>query len=284
MVIERRAVVSAIAAVGIGSYASAAWAAGSRGADFDAAILAASADVEAIEGAQADREGLATLFEFLELRGPAPRLKLSTRRVSARAIDLLVLFEVTNRKHYEKRLFSPVRPGGMSGVTIGIGYDLGYHREAWVREDWAGMLPERTLDRLCKACLLKGSMADPANAQLSDVVIGWEQAERQFLSTTLPRFIAETQKALPATNKLSDDSLGALVSLLFNRGPSFGIPGDRYAEMNAIREFMRSGNHKAIPGELRKMKRLWEGKPGLRGVVLRRELEAQLFELGLSKR
>lgn len=281
--IERRAVVRAMTAVGVGLRAGGAWAARSRGADFDAAIRAASADVEAIEGAQADREGLATLFEFLELRGPAPRLKPSARRVSARAVDLLVLFEVTNRKRYEKKLLSPVRPGGMSGVTIGIGYDLGYHREAWVREDWAGMLPEPTLDRLCKACLLKGSTADLANAKLSDVVISWGPAERQFLSTTLPRFIAETQRALPATNKLSDDSLGALVSLVFNRGPSFGIPGDRYAEMNAIQEHMRSGNHKAIPGELRKMKRLWEGEPGLRGVVLRRELEAQLFELGLPK-
>jgi len=171
----------------------------------------------------------------------------------------------------------------MSGVTIGVGYDLGYHREAWVREDWAGLLPEPTLERLCKACLLKGSSADPANAQLSDVVISWEPAERQFLSTTLPRFIAETQNALPATTKLSGDSLGALVSLVFNRGPSFGIPGDRYTEMNAILAHMRSGNHKAVPGEIRKMTRLWEGKPGLRGVVLRRELEAQLFELGLPE-
>lgn len=282
--IERRAVLASISAVGIGACASAAWAARSRGADFDAAIQAASADVEAITGAQADREGLATLFEFLELRGPAPRLTPSDRLVSARAVDLLVLFEVSNRKHYEKNLLSPVRPGGMSGVTVGIGYDLGYHREAWVREDWAGVLPEPTLERLCKACLLKGSTADLATAQLSDIVIGWEPAERQFLSTTLPRFIAETQKALPATNRLSDDSLGAMVSLVFNRGPSFGIPGDRYTEMNAILAHMRSGNYKAIPGELRKMKRLWEGKPGMRGVVLRRELEAQLFELGLPKR
>ncbi len=115
-------------------------------------------------------------------------------------------------------------------------------------------------------------------------MINWDLAKKQFLSTTLPRFIAETEQALPSTSRLSDDSMGALVSLVFNRGPSFGIPGDRFTEMRAILSHLQEGRHSAIPGELRRMKRLWEGETGMRGVVLRRELEAQLFELGLRRR
>jgi len=37
-----------------------------------------------------------------------------------------------------------------------------------------------------------------------------------------------------------------------------------------------------IPAQLRAMRRLWQKTPGGQGLVLRRELEAQLFSLGLA--
>jgi hypothetical protein len=37
-----------------------------------------------------------------------------------------------------------------------------------------------------------------------------------------------------------------------------------------------------IPAALRAMKRLWQGVPGMAGLVARREREAVLFEVGLG--
>ncbi|MBY9039494.1 hypothetical protein K7461_29390, partial [Pseudomonas fluorescens] len=74
---------------------------------------------------------------------------------------------------------------------------------------------------------------------------------------------------------------------VYNRGASFSIPAakdpqGRYVEMRAIRSAMAVKNYAAIPGELRKMKRLWTSK-SVRGVALRREHEARLFEQGLAE-
>jgi hypothetical protein len=44
---------------------------------------------------------------------------------------------------------------------------------------------------------------------------------------------------------------------------------------------MEARKFSAIPAELRKMKRLWV-TPSVRGVALRREQEARLFEYGLA--
>jgi hypothetical protein len=73
--------------------------------------------------------------------------------------------------------------------------------------------------------------------------------------------------------------LGALVSLTYNRGASFGKQADRYREMSSIKAHMENSQFAKIPGEFRSMKRLW---PGVRGLQERREFEARLFEKGLA--
>jgi hypothetical protein len=52
--------------------------------------------------------------------------------------------------------------------------------------------------------------------------------------------------------------------------------------MREISEAPTEGNSGKIPPKIRVMKRLWEGKPGLRGLVIRREEETKLFERGLK--
>jgi GH24 family phage-related lysozyme (muramidase) len=81
---------------------------------------------------------------------------------------------------------------------------------------------------------------------------------------------------------LSADSLGALVSLVYNRGASFFDTGNRYREMYAIRQRMEAKEFAKIPAEFRAMKRLWSGKRNMAGLVRRRELEAVLFEAGVA--
>lgn len=53
--------------------------------------------------------------------------------------------------------------------------------------------------------------------------------------------------------------------------------------MREIYQLMRVRTFDQIPAKLREMKRLWLNDPGARGVVLRREAEALLFEEGLSR-
>jgi hypothetical protein len=51
--------------------------------------------------------------------------------------------------------------------------------------------------------------------------------------------------------------------------------------MRNIRDLMVAKRFAEIPAQLLAMRRLWLRTPGGQGLVLRRELEAQLFSLGL---
>lgn len=256
---------------------------------FDAQLQQALGDVEAIDAAREYRDGLADYFDRFVHRGAgAPRVKPSRRRIAQRAIDMIIGFEVSGQIHYERALTHPVRPGGDSGITIGIGYDLGYKLTEWFREDWAGLLKDDTFDRLANACGAKGLVAARMLPDFADITVDWIPAHQQFVSTSLPRWIGQTLAVLPKSAGLSDESLGALVSLVMNRGASFNGRGDAYLEMNAIRDCLADGRVAAIPEEFRKMVRLWK-EPAvsavdavkLRGLVSRRNVEASLFQAGL---
>ena len=61
---------------------------------------------------------------------------------SKAAIDLIVESEVTSKAYYEKHYRKPEWPGGASGVTIAVGYDLGFANEAKLRNDWTGKIDD----------------------------------------------------------------------------------------------------------------------------------------------
>jgi GH24 family phage-related lysozyme (muramidase) len=74
-----------------------------------------------------------------------------------------------------------------------------------------------------------------------------------------------------------------LLSLVINRGNSLThSTNDSRMEMEQISDDLKSEQPEKIPSRLRAMKRLWEGKRGLGGLVSRRESEAKLFERGLK--
>lgn len=53
--------------------------------------------------------------------------------ISDEAKLVVIGFEVTGQAYYEKHEARPTWPQGASGVTIGIGYDLGYNTPENVR-------------------------------------------------------------------------------------------------------------------------------------------------------
>lgn len=201
-------------------------------------------------------------------------------RSSQAAIDLIVAEEVSSQATYQKLYQHPEWPGGASGVTIGIGYDCGYSTPDQIMADWSDQLPDPMVHALITVAGIHGSPARAEAAHLhGTVTVPWDAAMAVFLKRDMPKWEGIVMHALPNTDQLSADSFGALVSLTYNRGPSFTTPGDRYREMRDIRQLMALRMYDNIPDEFRSMKRLW---PTVLGLRLRRDHEAALFERGLQ--
>jgi len=166
-------------------------------------------------------------------------------------------------------------PGGDSGITLGIGYDLGYVTVDQFESDWGPCLPVDPLKRLRDAVGKRGIAARNRAAQFQDIKIKRKDAETVFVERNLPLYAFKTELAFPGITELPADAQGALVSLVFNRGTS--MEGDRRSEMRAIRDAVTRRDLQEISDQLRSMKRLWVNK-GLDGLLQRRDEEAELVE------
>ena len=198
--------------------------------------------------------------------------------LSPKGLQLILDYEVGGGAAYFKRFLArPSWPGGESGCTIGIGYDLGYTPRARFALDWPA-LADDVRDRLAATIGVKGVRARERTKEVKDIVIAWGMAFEVFQRRTLPFWIEQTKGAFPGLDALPWDVLGALVSLVFNRGPS--LDGERRREMRAIRDAVAERDLLRIAQNLRGMKRLWHGK-GLPGLLLRREAEAVLVEMAV---
>lgn len=205
----------------------------------------------------------------------------SQRLVSNSARSLIVACEVTSEANYRSRLESPIWPGGQSGVTIGIGYDLGYASASTFRSDWGSLIPKNSMDRLVKSCGLTGQAAAQQVKELHVHKVGWPESNTQF-DAYLQYVAGQTEDTFLNCNHLAPDSFGALVSLIYNRGASLSRRSGRRREMLEIYDLMLKRDFAAVPAKIREMKRLWKDDPQARGLLARRELEALLFEQGLK--
>lgn len=215
----------------------------------------------------------------VQITPPAPAASVSPVGISAAAYKLILQYEVGGGPgYYNKALKHPCYPGGESGVTIGIGYDMGYNTAAQFATDWKGILPSSDYDRLLPHLGKKGAIAMAAIGGVKDIKISWEAAEVVFKNNTLPRFIKETTRAFPGCEKLQPDAFGALVSLVFNRGGS--TTGGSRAEMFNIKNAIANKHddiYNYIAGQISDMKRLWVGR-GLDGLLTRRDEEAKMVK------
>lgn len=184
-----------------------------------------------------------------------------------------------------------VWPGESSGVTIGIGYDLGYVTREEFAADWQASLTGEQFARLAAVVGLKGEAARSAARDMKGIVISRGQAIAIFDIHDVPKYCELTAATVPNSEELPADAFGALVSLVFNRGGS--MLGDRRKEMRVIRDVcaaygpVRQMTPKclvsvlqAIAANLRLMRRLW---PATSGLFTRREHEAVLVESCLPK-
>lgn len=197
--------------------------------------------------------------------------------LSKKGIDLIIASEVSSPAYYNKFLQSPTWPGGESGLTIGIGADLGQQTVLEIRRDW-NMLPPNTLSLLCKASGVKGQAARNMlknNPIFKQVKIDYHTACNVFYDTALPEYVRETYRLYPGLDKLKPDAIAALVDLIYNRGAS--IKGSDRSEMAAIVPMVPTLNYSGIATMVEHSKRIWEGKPGMEGIVKRRMQEGALI-------
>ena len=193
--------------------------------------------------------------------------------ISKRAIELIIQHEVGGRAVYEKRYQKPIWAGGDSGLTIGLGYDIGYVKEAQLFSDWQG-LNLNFLNALKRFCGVKGEVVKTMmRGEVLNVIIPYNMAYDVFVKKSIPKYYALTKKIYPQLDELNEDTRGALVSMVYNRGAK--IDGDSRKEMKAIVDLVAKKDYEGIAEQIEQSKRLWEGK-GLDGLVIRREAEADL--------
>lgn len=203
-------------------------------------------------------------------------IRIGEPQISDKALDLILKYEVGGgESYYNKFLYRPTWPGLNSGVTIGIGYDLGYNNLQSFKAAWSTKVSTQDIIRLARTLGVRGRSAKELIPGVKDIKISWEHALSVFKTNTIPIFTNQTNKAFPGADKLHPDAYGALVSLVFNRGSD--LTGGRRVEMARIRSLVPVKDYKSIAHEIRKMKRLWVNA-GANGLLKRREDEAKLVE------
>jgi len=182
---------------------------------------------------------------------------------------------------FEGYVATPYVPDGdnSSGVTLGYGYDLGQQNESYARNLLSNYYTSSQIDRLITTIGRKGDSARSLVSRLTDITITKEQAFEMAMELKKD-YCQQVVNTYPQAINLPPGSAGAILSLVYNRGPSLALPRandtlDRRREMREIKADFDSNNISRIPGRLRSMKRLWVNQRGFRD---RREGEAQLIE------
>lgn len=195
--------------------------------------------------------------------------------VSLRGIEMLIEHEVGSQAAYERSYRWPIWPGGGSGVTIGIGFDLGYHNKAAIADTWGSVLDTETVRLLSAASGIKGEGAKAVALTLKNagVRISYADALTVFTGTSLASYAKQVRTIYPGVHLLPADAQAALLSLVYNRGSA--LTGSRRIHMKNIVEQVRRKDIGAIDAEIVAMKQLWVGQ-GLSGLLRRRDDEAEL--------
>ncbi|OAN44653.1 peptidoglycan-binding protein [Magnetospirillum moscoviense] len=204
---------------------------------------------------------------------PEPSPLLPTRGITFIATE-----EIGSRTRYEQAYCHPVWPGGDSGITIGIGFDLRFADQATFGRAW-GKLNQDVQNALIPWLGKQGSQAGADG--LKNVVVPYDLAWPVYCADTIPVYVDRTEDAFPGADMLPGLCRSALVSLVYNRGPS--LKGDRRVEMRAIRDLVQAGDPASlaqVPAQFEQMKKLWPEGNGLRD---RRGREAKLWADGLPK-
>lgn len=205
--------------------------------------------------------------------------------ISQKAINHIIAEEVSSPAYYERHYRRPEWPGGASGVTVGVGYDLGYASKEKIRQDWGPHVSAQMIAIMQSCAGVKGASAKALLPSVRNQIdIPWSAANDVFIKRDVPQWTATLYNSLgPNCDLLTPTCLGIEVGLIYNRGAGgFNSAGDRYVEMRAIKADVLAKNFNDIPRQHDSMARLWVGT-SVAGVAGRRHREAALFREGLKE-
>ena len=172
---------------------------------------------------------------------------------------------------------TPNWPGGDSGITWGVGWDAGQHTVEELKSDWAE-LGQDVLKRLQATIGITGDDAEELVADLGDINIPQKVSLAVFKDKTLPDFYDQTAEAFPGVTDLPLGVQVALISLVYNRGPSLGKDSDdRRWEMRQIRRAVQQRDLLSIYQNVGSMIRIWKGTDIEKGMANRRHAEQALM-------
>lgn len=199
--------------------------------------------------------------------------------ISKKSIDFIIFQEVSSPLVYDKKYRGLTWPGGESGATIGIGYDLGYQSRTDIEKDWLPQVGTYQVSILQMFAGLRGERAKVAimgNKLAANINIPFESAYNVFVNRSLAAYGRKALQIYPGLDELTPDAIGAIVSLIYNRGSS--LEGDRRKEMKAIKPLIQAKDYTGIAEQIDAMKRLWAN-----GLVQRREKEAAMVKNSLRQ-
>lgn len=212
--------------------------------------------------------------------------------VSENALKLILDFEVGGGEtYYNKKAKFPIWPGGASGITIGIGVDLGHIKKVDFDAQISPYYEDTQIDRLV-ACI--GITGKPGSSEsetkmkalantVSDCELSFEHAMEIHENFTIPLYYERTRKTFKGFDSLPADVQGAIVSLVFNRGTKLDGPKRTHMAKIAtlVDQFSKSKDSallKEIADTFVDMAEIWRGEKSYEGLKRRRIAEAGLVQ------
>jgi hypothetical protein len=177
----------------------------------------------------------------------------------------------------------PYWPKGSSGITFGVGWDAGYHSRADLTNTWTA-LGSDILARLVEAAGKKGHAAQLPILRLQSIEIPRNLSIQIFRRSLDEHYFPLVTELFPGIERLPTEVQVAMISVVFNRGPSMGKDPDwltagdvdKRWEIRQMRGDVVRADIFSIYIRLGTMKRLWESS-GPRGLLFRRRDEQHLI-------
>lgn len=220
-------------------------------------------------------EAVGAVVHALPLPDPVVPVQAPGAVVCRQAVELIIAFEVGSEALYTRKYQAPIWPGAASGVTLGIGYDLGHTAPKVISADWHA---HPQVERLPSAAGIRGPPAKPVARAMADVHTPYPLAHQVFLVTSYVEHENRASRAFGEPYAEAPPCVqGALTSVVFNRGAS--MTGAGRAEFRAIRDdCLPRRDYQCVAQQIRAMTRLWVGTDIEAGMRRRREAEARLAE------
>lgn len=196
--------------------------------------------------------------------------------LSPAGLALIYNYETGGKAQYERSPHPELPDLRLSGVTVGIGWDIHQYSKAVTMHDWAPVLPAPAPARLAETQPFYGRAAVEPWKQVRDILVPWVAATSVFLNNDVAREFAQARRAYPGFDKLSRNCQAALIANGFARG--YGFTGANRAELRAIRELVPKRDYRGIAEQLRKQEHVWRGTSIYNGLKARVNAEAKLAE------